>query len=134
MPKQGEFGPSMCSPAVQEPQSSMASSYEALDEALESISSAGPELANGWTNHAHMTIEALCAIGRGDAMLPWLEGYRTGMTAWPAVRERISVETWPAALGRPGRVADWRACFLNELKDAPWRDVIDRWTMRLVRG
>ena len=58
-------------------------SYEVLDEALESISFAGPELVNGLTNHAPMTIEALSAMGRGDAVLPWFDGYRTGMTAWP---------------------------------------------------
>ncbi len=109
-------------------------SYEALDEALESISSAGPELENGQTNHAPMAIEALCAMGRGDAVLPWLDRYRKGMTVWPGARGQISLETCDAALGRLDLVGDWRAFFDNELQEAPRRDVVNRWTTRLMSG
>lgn len=109
-------------------------SYEALDEALESIAFASPELENGQTNHAPMAIEALCAVGRGDAALPWLERYRKGLTVWPRPRDPISVETCDEALGRLDRVTDWRAFFDNELQDAPWRDVVNRWTTRLMPG
>ena len=40
---------------------------DVLDEALEAISFAAPELANGFTNHAPMAMEALCAVGRVSA-------------------------------------------------------------------
>ena len=55
-----------------------------FDTALESIKDAGPDLRNGLTNHAPMAIEALCALGREDAVMPWLEHYRAGMLPWPA--------------------------------------------------
>ena len=80
-----EIAHSICLPAVQK-SDALPASYEVMDEVLELISFAGPELANGLTNHAPMTIEALCAIGRGDAVLSWIDGYRTGLEAWPAGR------------------------------------------------
>jgi len=48
------------------------SDYAVLDEALEVLASAGPDLRNGMSNHAPMAVEALCALGRSDAALPWL--------------------------------------------------------------
>jgi len=50
------------------------SDYTVLDEALEVLASAGPDLRNGMSNHAPMAVEALCALGRSDAALPWLAG------------------------------------------------------------
>lgn len=109
-------------------------SYDVLDEALASISSAAPDLRNGLTNHAPMAVEAMCAMGRGDAVLSWLDAYRKSMDAWPSAGRRVSPEKWRDALGQPGRVADWREFFQNELQEAPWRDVLDRWTARLCPG
>ncbi len=109
-------------------------SYEILDEALESITDAGPDLRNGLTNHAPMAIEALCALGRPDAVRPWLDRYRQEMLPWPARRERIEGEAWRAALGQAERTSDWRACFHDQLQDAPWQRVLDRWTRRLAPG
>lgn len=106
--------------------------YEVFDEALESMASAGPDLRNGLTNHAPMAVEALCALGRSDAVTPWLDRYREGTLPWPARHEPIGREGWRAALGRTERVADWRAYFAGELEEAPWPDVLERWTARLA--
>src|SRR5438876_11290289 len=62
-------------------------SYEALDEALESIAFAGPELENEQTNHAPMAIEAFCAVGprRSGASMARPISYRNdymARTAW----------------------------------------------------
>jgi hypothetical protein len=103
-----------------------------FDNALESIKDAGPDLRNGLTNHAPMAIEALCALGREDAVMPWTEHYRAGMLPWPATQEPIDPQNWRAALGRIERVSDWRAFFVNELKTAPWRAVLNRWVERLA--
>lgn len=108
--------------------------YHVLDEALESIADAGPDLRNGMTSHAPMAIEALCALGRSEAVRPWLEAYRAGLLPWPEAREPISRERWRAALGQAERVTDWRAHFDAELAEAPWRDVLERWTARLAPG
>jgi hypothetical protein len=74
-----------------------------------------------------MAIEALCALGREDAVMPWLERYREGMSPWPAQVEPIDPNDWRAALGDIERVSDWRAFFSNELAGTPWREVLNRW-------
>ena len=106
--------------------------YNRFDAALESIADAGPDLRNGLTNHAPMAIEALCALGREDAVIPWLEQYRTGMMPWPPTQEPIDPDNWHAALGQIERVSNWRAFFVNELNALPWRQVLDRWVARFA--
>jgi len=108
--------------------------YEALDEALAVLAPAGPELANGNSNHAPMAIEAMCVLGRGDAALPWLDRYRDGLVPRRARVERIDAADWRAALGDLRRAGDWFAFFQNELEGHPWRTVLDRWTGRLAPG
>jgi hypothetical protein len=105
-----------------------------LDAALDAIADAGPDLRNGLSNHAPMAIEALCALGRADAVGPWLERYREGFLPWPAGQGRIEPARWREALGREARVADWRALFRDELESQPWREVVERWTARLAPG
>src|SRR5713226_8837519 len=109
-------------------------SYAILDEALNSIADAGPELANGLTNHAPMAIEALCALDRSDAIRPWLDHYRRGMLPQPPPVDRIRPEAWKCALAHPERFTDWRELIVDELKDAAWSEVLDRWTQRLAPG
>jgi hypothetical protein len=108
--------------------------YEVLDEALESISSSAPELANGFTNHAPMAMEALCALGRGDAVLPWLNKYRKSLLPLPPPHRSISSHEWPHLLGRLEFASEWLAFFENELKEASWMEVLDRWASRLAPG
>jgi hypothetical protein len=64
--------------------------------------------------------------------MPWLEEYRKKMMPRPVARERIGPEDWRAALGREDRVADWNAFFAEELEEAPWPEVLARWTVRLA--
>jgi hypothetical protein len=106
--------------------------YERFDELLHVIAPYGPDLRNGNTNHAPMAIEALCALGRPDAALPWLEHYRPELLPMPARRERIAAADWQAALGRTERAADWSELFREELANASWRAVVDRWVGRLA--
>jgi hypothetical protein len=106
--------------------------YESFDELLRVLAPYGPDLRNGNTNHAPMAVEALCALGRSDAALPWLERYRREMLPMPARRERIGDSDWKAALGRTERAADWSEFFREELANAPWRAVVDRWVGRLA--
>jgi len=111
-----------------------APSYSSMDDALELLSAYGPDLRNGLTSHAPMAAEALCAMGRPDAVRPWIEGYRTGMLPWPAACEPIARDHWREALAQTQRVTDWRAFFTRELAEAPWREVLARWTGRLAPG
>ncbi len=108
--------------------------YTALDPALEIIHRTSPDLRNGNSNHAPMAVEALCAMGRAGAVARWLDGYRNAMMPRETPHLRIARDDWRSALGRVERVADWAAFFENELDEAPWRDVVERWTARLAPG
>jgi hypothetical protein len=108
--------------------------YSMMEPALAVLASYGPDLRNGMTSHAPMAVEALAALGRADAVMPWLEGYVKGMLPRPVARQRIGRDDWRAALGREDRVGDWSAFFVAELEEAPWRDVLARWAARLAPG
>ncbi|MBV8139053.1 MAG: DUF4243 domain-containing protein [Deltaproteobacteria bacterium] len=108
--------------------------YSALDEALEILEPYGPEYRGGLTNHGPMAVEALCALGRTDAVIPWVDKYRRGLEPRPLPRERIAPPAWRDLLGRESRVADWMAFFENEMQDRPWRQVLTTWVPRLARG
>jgi hypothetical protein len=105
-----------------------------IDEALARLAPYGPELANGNTNHAPMAAEALCAMGRADAVLPWIERYRRSLVPRAAATARIDAAEWRRSLGRAELVAEWTAFFENELAEAPSADVVARWTARLAPG
>jgi hypothetical protein len=109
-------------------------SYEPLDEALDRLSGFGPELANGNFNHAPMVAEALCALGRPDAVMPWIERYQSRATPRPAAGEAIRLGEWRDALGRRDRFAAWSRFFAEALREASWRDVLDLWAGRLAPG
>jgi hypothetical protein len=115
-----------------------------LDDALRLLQDREPESRQGLSTHAPMVAEALCALGRSDQVLIWVERYRGPLLELPRPRQRIVPQDWRAALGaRPGaatweealgRWADWRELFVEEMKEAPWPQVLDRWTARLAPG
>jgi hypothetical protein len=111
-----------------------APSYASLDEALETLAPYGIELKNGNSNHAPMVAEALCALGCPDAVMPWIARYRERMSPRPGASTPIGSEEWRTALGERGRFADWSAFFAEELRERPWRDVLDNWMERLAPG
>jgi hypothetical protein len=111
-----------------------APSYASLDDALEILAPYGIALRNGNSNHAPMVAEALCALGRPDAVLPWVARYRERMLPRPEAGARVGRGDWRAALGERDRFADWSAFFAEELREAPWREVLDRWLERLMPG
>ena len=108
--------------------------YSALDEALEIMAPNGPELNNGFSNHAPMCIEAMCAMGRHNSVMPWFERYRRWLAPRPSRIARLTDDNWRAALGDVGRVEDWFESFRNELEDRPWNVVLDEWAIRLAPG
>jgi hypothetical protein len=108
------------------------SSDAALDAALDDLAGYGPDLVNGFTSHAPMVVEALVALGREEAVLPWLERYRPSLTPRPRPAAPIDAEAWRAALGREDRTADWMAFMQGELAAAAWHEVLARWMARLA--
>jgi hypothetical protein len=109
-------------------------SYHALDPALDVLAAYGPDLSNGFTSHAPMVVEALCALGRPEAVMPWLEVYRPALLPRPVAEAPIAPEAWRGALGREERSPDWTAFMQAELHSAPWREVLARWLERLAPG
>src|ERR1700738_2715272 len=86
-----------------------APSYAPLDEALEILAPYGIELRNGNSNHAPMGAEALCAMGRPDAVLPWIGRYRERMLPRSEAGDRIRRQDWRGALRDRCRFGDaWR--------------------------
>ena len=108
--------------------------YSALDETLEIMAPMGPDLSNGLSNHAPMAIEAMCAMGRGDAVMPWFARYRRRLALRPARIARLTDDNWRAALGDVRRTGDWFEFFRNELKEHQWPAVLDKWVERLAPG
>jgi hypothetical protein len=109
-------------------------SYEPFDAALDILSGHSPQLANGNFNHAPMVAEALCAMGRPEAVMPWIERYRERLVVRGPVGEPVRAAEWRAALGRGDRFAAWSALFAEELRDRAWREVLELWVGRLAPG
>jgi len=105
-----------------------------IDEVLDILHRTGPDLVGGNSNHGPMATEALFALGRPDAVLPWIEGYKSRFQDRPQTRSPIPREGWREALGDRSRVADWVAFFDRELAEAPWQAVLQAWVPRLAPG
>jgi hypothetical protein len=108
--------------------------YSALDETLEIMAPMGPDLNNGFSNHAPMAIEAMCAMERRDAVMPWFEGYRHSLAPRRPRVARLTGDNWRSALGDAARTEDWFEFFRNELEERPWPAVLDDWVARLAPG
>lgn len=111
-----------------------APSYSSLDGALETLAGYGIELNNGNSNHAPMVAEALCAMGRPDAVIPWIARYRERMLPRLPASDVIRDDDWRSALGQRGRFSEWATFFAEELQEAPWPEVLERWVSRLAPG
>jgi hypothetical protein len=108
--------------------------HDTLDEAFARLAPTGPEYAGRLANHAPMTVEALVTLGRADAVGPWIDRYVARLHEWPSPRGRIARDAWADALGKNDRCTDWRALFVEELREHAWRDVLTTWTPRLAPG
>ena len=82
-----------------------------MDEVLDILHRTGPEFGGGLANHGPMAAEAMLALGRPDAVLPWVERYKSRLQDHPAHGQPITPETWHEALGHINRVGDWVAFF-----------------------
>ena len=105
---------------------------DTIDDALEIVHRTGPEFGPGLSNHAPMGAEAMVAMGRADAVVPWVEDYLPQLRPAAESVRPVSREDWREALGDVRRVADWVAFYDRELDEAPWQSVLAKWTPRLA--
>jgi hypothetical protein len=110
-----------------------------LDEGLEILGDAGAEYeafggAITLANHGPMVMEALCALGREEAVPRWAMRYRPRLQRRPDRNERIVLDSWISALGEMDRIRDWVDLFDAELSEEHWTNVADRWIPRLAPG
>src|SRR5436309_371650 len=109
-------------------------SGDVIDAALERFAATGPEFGPGLSNHGPMAAEALVALGREDAVMPWAEWYAGRLQDHPQARNRIAADEWREALGDIGRAGDWDEFFRRELNERAWADVLGTWVKRLSPG
>src|SRR6266545_7863704 len=105
-----------------------------IDEVLDILHRTGPDLVGGNSNHGPMAAETLFTLGRPDAVLPWIAGYKNRFQDRPQPRNPLSPDGWQASLGDRSRSADWVAFFDRELAAAPWQAVLQAWVPHLAPG
>lgn len=106
-----------------------------IEQALSMMGECGPEYGSaGLSNHGPMAAEALCALGRANSVEAWVTRYRKRLGERPSNVERISRDDWEAARGDIRRVSDWEDFFAVEVDSAPWVEVLEQWTVRLLPG
>ncbi|NUS16205.1 MAG: DUF4243 domain-containing protein [Streptomyces sp.] len=119
----------------------------AVNQALERLEHAGFFLGaggagnqlRGFAIHAPMGAEALAALGHGDLVPGWVDGYavRRGFGAPPdpyAPIDPADEASWRAALGDTRRLADWATLFRRQIDTAGWRQTLVGWWPRLGPG
>ncbi len=105
-----------------------------LDDALEILDGAGPEYGGGLSNHGPMAAEALFALERADAVVPWTERYRRKLGDEPAPGQPVERAAMREALGQMRRYPDWLALFQEEFREGPWEPAADSWVYELAPG
>ena len=103
-----------------------------IDEMLDLLSFAGTELVNGNANHGPMAAEALFTLGREEAVLPWVDGYRDRLLDRPTPAMPIPPADWREYLGHRDRLGDWIQFFEHRLAEDHWTDVLKEWAPRLT--
>lgn len=105
-----------------------------FDEALVRLAAYGPAYSGALANHAPMVAEALVALGRVGVISSWIDTYAPRLEPWPRLGGRIAKSAWTDALGKSERATDWREFFVEELANAPYREVLAVWVPRLGAG
>lgn len=88
----------------------------------------------GLTNHAPMVVEALVAMHQPDAVAPFLAAYAPKLRPAPPPGRPIPEAERLAALGDPGRAADWVVTFEAQLAHEDPAAVVARELPRLADG
>jgi hypothetical protein len=107
---------------------------DAMLDALDRLSDAGPEYREILANHGPMAAEALVRLGRAEVVSQWVEQYKRKLAPQPAAVSRIEPDEWQRYLGQPRFVGDWTVLMRRELSERSWLDMLARWWPRLLPG
>ena len=112
---------------------------DAINDALDRLSSLGFTMENSFSEHGPMVAEAISTLGCNEDVVGWVEIYKQKHhhAPLPSRKQRIdgSNETeWRSVLGDYSRVTDWLEFFREQLKERAWQDVIADWVPILVPG
>lgn len=120
--------------STQEPVPTTPLQGDCLDAALRRLAGTGPSYGPGFANHGPMAAEALVAIGRPDAVAGFLDRYQPALERAPAAGEPLAAAELAVALGDATAFPRLEATVAGELAAQPWRDVLRRWSDRLLPG
>jgi hypothetical protein len=83
-----------------------------------------------------MMAEAMLALGRTDAVIPWVAFYSRRLLPEPECMEHdcaVSLKNWPEALGND-QFGAWASFFRKMLSAVHWKHVLRSWVPALARG
>ena len=101
---------------------------------MEILAGTSPEYGEGLSNHGPMAAQALMALHRPQAVVPWVQAYRSRLLDLPPSQAPIPRGEWQQALASFERVKDWIVFFRRELQQAEWQLVLRDWVPRLAPG
>jgi hypothetical protein len=115
------------------------SRQQAINDALERMFDIGFRTEEFGSVHGPMVAEAITALGRNDAVAPWIDVYKTKWHNIPAPPKQTAIDAskpaeWQRALGDPSRMSDWYELFLKEIEEKAWQDVLKTWAPVLIAG
>jgi hypothetical protein len=113
--------------------------FDAINDALDRCADLGFEMVPGFATHWAMGSETMIELGHADLVPTWVDLYRVKHKHYPrpAADDPINgadESSWRAALGAFERAGDWQRYFGSELRERPWREVLEQWWPRLIPG
>lgn len=113
--------------------------FDAINDALDRCGDLGFEMVPGFATHWAMGAEAMITLGHPDLVPAWVDLYRVKHKHYPRPDAGDAIDgtdasSWRAALGHFERAGDWQRYFESQLRESPWRKVLEQWWPRLIPG
>lgn len=107
---------------------------QAVNGALDRLSTTGFYLDHFFANHGPMAAEALAKLGYCAEVDGWVDANIHHRKYGPLPDSTQPITEWQAALGDRNRGGDWVELFRRELSNTAWREVLQSWWPKLLPG